>query len=73
MTYDLERVWDDLLLLDIGYRDAAVYQFRNAFGGYCDPTETYRAAFGFGTTRGTTRIPWRAGGCVPGSPQQSTR
>ena len=64
--YDLERVWDDLLLLDSGSRDAAVavYQFRNAFGGYCDPTEAYQAAFGFGTTR----IPWRAGGCLPQAP-----
>ncbi len=62
--YDLERVWDDLLLLDSRDRDAAVYQFRNAFGGYCDPTEAYQAGFGFGTTR----IPWRAGGCIPQAP-----
>ena len=63
-AYDLKRVWHDLLLLDGGYRDAAVYQFRNAFGGYCDPTEAYQAAF----ESGPTRIPWKAGGCVPQAP-----
>ena len=63
-TYDLERVWADLKLSNGFDRASAVYQFRNAFGGYCDPTKAYQAAF----ESGPTRNPWRAGGCVPHAP-----
>ena len=63
-TYDLERVWADLQLSNSSDRSSAVYQFRNAFGGYCDPTKAYQAAF----ESGPTRNPWRAGGCVPQAP-----
>ena len=63
-TYDLERVWADLKLSNSFDRASAVYQFRNAFGGYCDPTRAYQSAF----ESGPTRNPWRAGGCVPHAP-----
>ena len=74
---DLEQVWSDVKAIPlrvepIGERinvasDLAkavvVYQLRNEFGGYCDGRKASESVF----RGGTTRNPWRDGGCVPDS------
>ena len=62
---DLERIWLDVKgLRDSRVREALVFQLRNSFGGYCDNRKATESAFGSGTTRN----PWRDGGCLPGAP-----
>ena len=67
---DLERVWADLKAIpertgkEGGFRATAVFQLRDAFGGYCDNQKATESAFGSGITRN----PWKDGGCVPEAP-----
>ena len=62
---DLERLWLDVKAIRDGDdRRAAVFQLRNSFGGYCDNQKATDSVFGSGTTRN----PWRDGGCVPDAP-----
>ena len=61
----LERLWLDVKAIRDGDdRRAAVFQLRNSFGGYCDNQKATDSVFGSGTTRN----PWRDGGCVPDAP-----
>ena len=59
--HDLEAVWSDLKGLGNRDRPSAVYALQDAFGGYCNPYYAHTAAF----HGGSSRNPWRAGGCVP--------
>ena len=61
---DLERVWRDLKQMPESWRAAAVFQLRDAFGGYCDNQKATASAF----LTGLTRNPWNDGGCVPEAP-----
>ena len=62
---DLERVWVDIRAVpDSKSRSAAVFQLREAFGGYCDNQKATESAF----LSGATRNPWSDGGCVPEAP-----
>ena len=67
---DLERIWADLKEIPVtsgrrgGHRVTAIYNLRDAFGGYCDNQKATESAFGSGVTRN----PWNDGGCVPDAP-----
>ena len=62
---DLERFWADAKRVsDVSSRTTIVFQLRGEFGGYCDTQKATNSAFGGGTTRN----PWREGGCVPEVP-----
>ena len=62
---DLARFWSDVKAIpDAKWRATAVFQLRDAFGGYCDNQKATDSAFG----SGVTRIPWSDGGCVPEAP-----
>ena len=77
-TPDLEQVWSDVKAVPLSLKPIAerinvasdlpkavvVYQLRNEFGGYCDGEKASESAF----WGGTTRNPWRDGGCVPVAP-----
>ena len=62
---DLVDFWLDVkaILLERD-RAAAVYQLRDAFGGYCDNLKATKSAF----EEGITRNPWEDGGCLPDAP-----
>ncbi len=60
---DLERVWADAKAI-WAYQAAAVFQLRDAFGGYCDDYRATLSVF----SDGVTRNPWRDGGCFPDAP-----
>ena len=62
---DLARFWSDVKAIpNFRWRATAVFQLRDAFGGYCDNQKATDSAFG----SGVTRIPWSDGGCVPEAP-----
>ena len=70
---DLARVWRDVKAISagtspLGHRATAVFQLRDAFGGYCDNQKATDSAFGSGVTRN----PWRNGGCVPEAPTDAS-
>ena len=53
---DLERVWADVNAM-FSRHAAAVFQLRDAFGGYCSDYRATQSAF----SDGETRNPWRDG------------
>ena len=61
-NYDLEKVADDVVGIPSFHRPAAIYQFRNSFGGYCNNGRAWSALT---SSSSDVRNPWRAGGCVP--------
>ena len=65
--YDLERVWAAVKNSQGYLRHPRVAMFRGAFGGYCSDARATQSVF-YG---GSTRNPWRAGGCVPQTPSLS--
>ena len=62
---DLERVWEDVKLLDEEATYLVAYRLRDEFGGYCDGPKVADALDSDGSD---IRNPWRDGGCVPEAP-----
>ena len=64
---ELERVWADVKAIhNWNYENqvAALFQMKDAFGGYCSNRNAAESVVGSRVTRN----PWKDGGCVPGEP-----
>jgi len=67
---DLELLWADMSKVSRYTTAQTVFaQMRDAFGGYCSPTQAYDSMF---YTVGPLRNPWVDGGCVPQEPTKLT-
>ncbi len=71
---ELARVWADIKAIakKPGYIHedgvAALFHFKDSFGGYCDNAKATESLIGSSVTRN----PWSDGGCVPGAPRNVT-
>ena len=62
---DLERLWTDVQDLPRIERNVAVYQLRDAFGGYCNNRLTWKS---MQYSEDKLTQPWMDGGCPPPEP-----
>ena len=62
---DLERLWTDVQDLPPIERNVAVYQLRDAFGGYCNNRLTWKS---MQYSEDKLTQPWMDGGCPPPEP-----
>ena len=62
---DLERLWTDVQDLPRTERNVAVYQLRDAFGGYCNNRLTWKS---MQYSEDKLTQPWMDGGCPPPEP-----
>ena len=60
-TYDLDKLWQDVLALGVHAQRFALYALRDQFGGYCPDALSQIAAGGNSSLRSGN--PWRADGC----------